>query len=82
VYRDFAFPITPNRDQSRLRAGGFSLPSDFYPLEFGLQPLAFRLPPERRNGRRAGLKNPLWAISSRHASSLATRTKPLILLGF
>jgi hypothetical protein len=37
---------------------------------------------EWRNGRRTGLKNPLLAISGRHASSLATPIKPLILLTF
>ena len=36
--------------------------------------------PEWRNGRRTGLKNSLLAILGRHASSLATRIKPLIPL--
>jgi hypothetical protein len=34
------------------------------------------------NGRRIGLKNPLWDISDRNTSSLATHTKPLVLLRF
>jgi hypothetical protein len=36
--------------------------------------------PEWQISGRTGLKNPLLAISSRHASSLAERTAPLILL--